>query len=61
MSIESSKKRPEPKYVAMMLARTALIEAVRAWANSDCGAMQAERVLKLLAEYDDANLKAAQP
>jgi hypothetical protein len=35
-----------------------LIDAVRAWANSDCGAKAADQVLARLAEYDDAALKA---
>jgi hypothetical protein len=30
----------------------ALVDAVRAWANSDCGATEAEAVLAALARYD---------
>jgi len=34
-----------------------LIEAVRSWANADCGAKEADEVLACLARFDDLRAK----
>jgi hypothetical protein len=39
-------------------ARFGLIEAVRSWANADCGAKEADEVLACLARFDDLRAKS---
>jgi hypothetical protein len=40
----------------MVMEAHLLVEAVRMWANADCGATQAETLLSRLAEFDKARV-----